>query len=987
MNLSKFDCLKFLLRKAFFFLLYLLHSVLTSKAQEISPLLLNYTSENGLPSSEVHYMLQGKDGRIWFATDRGLACYNGYEFKSYGVKDGLSEISLLKLAEDSRGRIWMATFSGRLFYLEKEAIHGIACNDELVRLTKQSTVIEIAIDSLDNIYCSIGFAGIVKINKKQELKMVYSLEERKAVQYNVHEVFKNRWLGIEQRVANDYLNDFYFSINGKLIPWKISWKEEHRFGVFTGTDDTLIFMGRKICRYNKTELTETFDAGGRITFIRQYDNKIWVGTRDGVLCLDRVNASASYEKYLKGLTVTCMEKDKEGGYWFTTVESGVTYMPMKAVCNITYDDPLRKFALAITSSDKEVFVGFVGGGVIRMENGAVQWMFKPEILENKRWVNSLYWDKPNDRLLVCGPDTRHYLNSTGRHFYKSKATIYENTSSTVNGQGLFSNICKTQDGELYNLGIKLMTKVGLDSIYFVKYFGYRVSCITELEKGKFLIGNNEGVFVYDLKKDTTYSFRKELDGVRVDDLDRLGDKILIATQGSGLIVIQNGQQFSVGEKEGLISSQINTLYVDSQNVWCATNKGLSRVRFESVKGEYSIVNITKKQGLLEDEVKEVSVCKDTVFVVLKHGISYFHKRTIFENSIAPPVSITTFRVNNELCALDSELQFPHTSTSVSISYLGLSYKSGGDIKYKYVLEGGGRTYEGETKDRSVDFFYLEPSGYKFKVKAMNNSGIWSESEAAINFVILPAWWQKGWVKGTAILGFIGLTFLFYKSRVSRLRKGFETDQRIANMQLTALRAQMNPHFIFNVMNSIRHFYKNNEPDQADKYLTSFSKLIRFSLDHSDVQEISLDEELRVLKIYAELEMQVLEQDIDFSIHCDPEIECDNVKLPTLILQPFVENSFKHGMSNLDGKGKIEVRVRQEITGIQIEILDNGKGIKQTRADKVSHSESRRSMGNNITVSRIQAYNAAFNKKIQVAIENIHDQDSTQHGTRVILSGF
>ena len=169
----------------------------------------------------------------------------------------------------------------------------------------------------------------------------------------------------------------------------------------------------------------------------------------------------------------------------------------------------------------------------------------------------------------------------------------------------------------------------------------------------------------------------------------------------------------------------------------------------------------------------------------------------------------------------------------------------------------------------------------------------------------------------------------YRFRLSRTKANYEMEIRQASLRLTALRAQMNPHFVFNVMDSIRHYMKENNSLEAEKYLTSFAKLVRYTLDQSDKQECSLEEELSMIRVYVELERNNIQKDTTIEIICDPGLDISMIKIPTMILQPYVENAFKHGLKNKNQDSKIRIHVQDLNNYIQVCIEDNSGPVKNT----------------------------------------------------------
>jgi LytS/YehU family sensor histidine kinase len=193
---------------------------------------------------------------------------------------------------------------------------------------------------------------------------------------------------------------------------------------------------------------------------------------------------------------------------------------------------------------------------------------------------------------------------------------------------------------------------------------------------------------------------------------------------------------------------------------------------------------------------------------------------------------------------------------------------------------------------------------------------------------------------------------------------------------------MNPHFIFNVMNSIRIFMQNHDLKSAEKYLTKFSKQVRYVLDNSDKQIVSLENELNSLRNYTELEMQQFENGFDFKIDCEAGVHVSDYELPSLLLQPFVENAIKHGISRMKSGGKIHIDICRKGENLLIAIEDNGIGMKEAIEWNEQNREPHESRGTKIIFQRIEAYNKFFRKNIRAEIRDLRSETGTISGTRV-----
>lgn len=231
-----------------------------------------------------------------------------------------------------------------------------------------------------------------------------------------------------------------------------------------------------------------------------------------------------------------------------------------------------------------------------------------------------------------------------------------------------------------------------------------------------------------------------------------------------------------------------------------------------------------------------------------------------------------------------------------------------------------------------------------------------------------------------IVGLISsILYILYRQYQSR------NEKRVLTLEQKMLRSQMNPHFLFNSLNSIKLYIINNEQKNAVHYLNKFSKLVRKILEASSQREISLAEELETVELYMNIENIRFSNEIDFRIEVDEEINVDNVKIPSLTLQPFLENSLWHGLSPKEGEKKIHIHVRRKNKGhVTIEIIDNGVGRTIAEANKENRVLKRKSVGIYITKERLANFAKDYQNNFDVDIVDLYDDEGKPNGTKVVL---
>ena len=222
-----------------------------------------------------------------------------------------------------------------------------------------------------------------------------------------------------------------------------------------------------------------------------------------------------------------------------------------------------------------------------------------------------------------------------------------------------------------------------------------------------------------------------------------------------------------------------------------------------------------------------------------------------------------------------------------------------------------------------------------------------------------------------------------EQRVSQLRSNFE--RRVAEAEMTGLRSQMNPHFIFNCLNSIKLYATENDSEKASEYLTKFSRLIRMVLENSRSERVTLQNELDMLQLYADMEIMRFKQKLSFSVAVEPGIDAQFIEIPPLLLQPYVENAIWHGLMHKPAGGAVRVRVCQpQENRLQLTITDDGVGRARAAEIRSKSASHRKSFGLKMTSERIALVNQLYQTHTQVIINDLVDTDGRPAGTEVVL---
>jgi anti-sigma regulatory factor (Ser/Thr protein kinase) len=336
------------------------------------------------------------------------------------------------------------------------------------------------------------------------------------------------------------------------------------------------------------------------------------------------------------------------------------------------------------------------------------------------------------------------------------------------------------------------------------------------------------------------------------------------------------------------------------------------------------------------------------------------------------------------------LRLPYNKNYISFTISSTEFNQPERLEYRYKLQGIDNDWVYVNYlNRTITYTNIRPGDYTFYASVKNSDGKWSTDGITLALIIVPAWWQTSLFKILLALTILSifLSLAFWRVRTVRkqeqIKAGYEKE--LLELEAKALRAQMNPHFIFNCLNSIKSLINKNENDKAARYLTIFSKLIRTLFQNSDRREISLYEEIETSKLYAQLEKMRFGEKVDFDFEVDESIDLKDVKVPALIIQPFIENAIWHGIVPRESGGKITVAVKEKDHVIECIIDDDGIGRELSRKYKAQYEATHESKGIGLTRTRLELDKALNNRDDKIQIIDKSDNQGQPAGTKVVLS--
>ena len=387
--------------------------------------------------------------------------------------------------------------------------------------------------------------------------------------------------------------------------------------------------------------------------------------------------------------------------------------------------------------------------------------------------------------------------------------------------------------------------------------------------------------------------------------------------------------------------------------------------------------MTTHSGLASNTILDLIIVDETLWLATGKGLqriplSSFHSS---RKAVVYLKDLTFDPDNIELGYGDILVLYPETN----------AYSSNGTFEYAYRINGG-RPWT--RLPGSIELIQLQniPTGdFEIELKVIDHLGEDSENTILLKGHVSPPFWYSWWFILIEIFLCFGIVFYVFKRQLNKRQREFQYRQEMNTLQLTAIKSQMNPHFIFNVLSSIKGYIYENDRKKATTYLDDFSDLMRTVLEMSEIHSISIADELKTLKLYIELEAMMLEQ-FSYEVTVDPQVDMTSINIPALVLQPYIENAFKHGLRHKQGEKKLNIVISApDSTIVTIALSDNGIGRKVSGELNASNALKPQSFATKAIEKRIELINRQQQYRIQLETIDLYDSNGNSNGTRILLT--
>ena len=934
-----------------------------------NPYHITIDKTSGLPSNSVYDIFQDSKGFMWFATGKGLCRYDGNNFKTF-TADFQTSKSGSCIAEDAFGRIWYANFDGFLYYVEKGSLKALPQKTSLGYYRFGIIQNELFLIQPEAILVydlkSLKVKAKHIINDK-EVRFCYATKEKFYVLGNYLYELGNK-NGIKKYKLPE---DFYAEI---ITPIINTWNQK----LIINSKSTAIYYSFEKGKFSKFKLNNSIDFTQNTAIT---DDAIWICTPNGMHKIDLL--SNQNKTYFTDQNISYILKDKHNNYWISTLNKGVLFI--QDFSNNFIDLQPRPNSLSLGKN--EVFIGAEKDLIYKLNCKNLQ-------------TEIIYESKSNHSISQIFADT---INE--KVFFNSfKFNILNKNNQITNEFSIAIKDIKKVDKKYFSfaasgiLGIFCVDKnlkSSWDTIFEKNkkedFSGFNQALLLNNTNGKSTEYNTINNTIYYATNNgliaitndgKTQELKHKNETLFLVKIQKYKDNIIGLSTAEKLYSI-NAENVVTRFKlpEFIAKEKFNRFFIRNQYCYLFSTNSVYEYDFETQ-------NIQKVISLSNDiEATDVILKNNQLFFATSKGIVIKNRNEI-GNFPKPKLIINEIQINGKRREVNQLKELNPDENDVAINFSTLAFVPNESYSVSYKINNS----EWKTldlNDKNLKLYSLASGNYTIQL-AINHDNLKIDLQTIQFEIKKPFWLKPLFLFGFGFV-FFGLIYTFYKLQILKLEKRNQLllekvnlEKNLNQSKLKAIKSQMNPHFFYNALNTIQSFILSNDKKQAVSYLSKFSNLTRTILEMTEKETISIAEEVKTLSLYLDIEKARFEEDFNYHILVDNEIDAENIKIPTMLLQPYVENAVKHGLLHKQGEKAVTIHFQKETEHIKISIDDNGIGRQKSTELNAIKNKNHNSFATEAMQNRVNLLNQYNQKNISIQYIDKTNLNNQPTGTSVVF---
>jgi ligand-binding sensor domain-containing protein/two-component sensor histidine kinase len=933
-----------------------------------------YGQFDGYPADIGYLINQDEKGNIWLGSDKGAIRFDGARFRVFDERDGLRDKEIL---------LAIPCDSGSVIFLP------VLNNISRFRKDQADTTIDFSL--IGNKHLNNGFYDSFSRNlwiaDQENEGFIYRLDGStlQKVPVNIDVPFQVETI-IDNRLYVDYLleDSHDRSIGIYDLQTKectaLQWKRPLGNGKYAFSQD-----GKYLAIFSKEksllEIYRLLERGklaylcglplnrelGEIYF--DSNHRLWVHFADkGMQYWGRVDQLEETTKawtFLEDVAVNGVFIDRDDNLWITTRHEGLLFISSRHWENTRRLNELGLLSFRPSAIHKDaagrLFVGH---------------LFKPQlvIIEHGR-TRFIQLDETGAvgvQRIVPLRGRVGVINGGILHLFDEKLN-----PTTLRIAGAMKDVVSY--GER---GILLASHKDILHYPCVEkdceprsIFAGRVSALEVLADSSIFIGTPNGLYEkQSLDSPAVLVKDSALSKAHISDIVSWKENVFIGTAQQGLYVYN----FSTGHFrqltiKGMEANYIRRIHAENDSTYClATDQGAFEFTFDEHFNASVSRAFTFFDGLPAANVSDILINDSLVYVTTSEGLGVIRRKREKMLSQKMPVWVMKVSIKDKTIYFPEHLNLSYNENEFSLSLGAPAFDHVGRLNFQYRFATGGAWISSD--GAVINFNGLQAGDHKLEFRLRGADAQYQDSLSTLNIHIEPAFWQTWWFRtlfwlAISFLFLLGI-YLWVERRKNRRIRKEQQKTKLAELELEAIKAQINPHFIYNCLNSIQYFIYNKKSEEAKEYLQLFASLIRQTMRYSQETFITLEAERDYLSNYLELERMRFKEKLNYSIVFSEQLSMSRM-LPSMLLQPYIENAIKHGIAKVEGEGALILSFKRAANeDLLVSIEDNGPGFSES---------SNNGWGLRLSASRVHAYNQLFNLGVQLKVSDrnvVGEQEKT-----------
>lgn len=882
-------------------------------------------ADNGLPSNKLYDIYCAKSGLVYIAHDKGLSSYDGNVIYNYYNKS-YPYISVSNIMESSDSTIWCRSFNGDLFKLVEDTLYTMLG----MKKTNYFTYSKIFNDKI--------------IGRTETEIFVYDIFKDKMITKNFNPTFIGKavlpfvFTSIHTGFSDE--SNYKLYVDADLNIFYIQSEVKYRYAFHYPNGFTAESIKNKIVLsmldnsgFFLSIVNQTSLSNSTINNIVVLKDKIWFCTTKGVYFTHLYNSNDTLEYILRDFNVSFVTTNRDGDHMFTTLDNGLITIPSFDVSRIS---GINEYVSIVHAVKDILYIGTKEGDIFEYSLITHQKRIlykgkknKPiEFMQYMRLNNTLY--ASSDHAILIKDGKLIETNFIIKDLSEAEGNVLIATNSSIyldRGNNLFNNFVSNQINKSPPF---LITTIAEDE---------KITSITYNAQSKDLFYITKGLlFNYNIQKNT---FKQYFTSSSVlTDVKYYNNKVYLATKDKGLFYLQKDKFISIENIHPYLAKVfIQKLYVADGNLFIHTLDEVLKLNGNKL----DIYN--ESNGVPASKVSSLSVNDGMIYALTNSDVISFNENISENKKYDADIIIKYIKVDNQILKQAEKFSLDFSKNQFGIYFNLISYRTGKRSALAYSFDEKNWFYLSNDQ-RVLDLNNIESGNYRLTMAPYVHGELFLNKKKVINFTINPPIYRTWWFISFFALLLVFITWRIMKSIINNQKREFalkksklQLENELDKSILSSIKSQMNPHFLFNALNTIQSYIYMNDKKSASIYISKFSELTRSILDMSNKETVSLDEEISSLRLYLELEKMRFEETFEYYIQIGYNIEAENVRIPSMLIQPYIENAIKHGLLHKKNNRKLWLNFKKIDSKLLIRIEDNGIGRKNSEIinkKKTSH---------------------------------------------------